>query len=218
MGKRAVAMVSGGKDSVYALYLAMQQGFEIEEILTVRPVKDSFMYHVPNIELVSLQAEAMGIKHRYITADDEVESIADILSNYRGMWLIAGAIASNYQRTRLEMACEDADLKTYFPLWWKDEITLLRDMINSGFHIRMVTVASEGLEEKHIWSVIDEGMLEFLISLNKKYGVNISGEGGEYETLVLDGPIFRKKIRIDKLEKYWTGMSGGAIVKKASLA
>jgi len=43
------------------------------------------------------------------------------------------------------------------------------------------------------------------------------GEGGEYETLVLDAPFFKKKIELVETEVFWKGESGYLLVKKATL-
>ena len=206
---RAIALFSGGKDSTYSIYLAMQQGFEIEKLVTIYPKReDSYMYHIPAIERTKYQARAMDIEQDiYKIGDDEAE-LKDVLSNYDVDAVISGAIASNYQKTKIEEVCTELGFLSYAPLWGKSQEMLLQDMLLADFKIMIVAVAAYGLDESFLGKIIDENILAKLIELEKKYKINVSGEGGEYETFVIDAPIFKKRLKVENYSVFWDGMRG----------
>ncbi len=215
---RAIALFSGGKDSTYALYLAMQQGHSVERLITIVPKnEDSYMYHVPVIDRTRYQAKAMGIPQDVYSAGDDAEELMDILSKYDTDMVISGAIASNYQKTRIEEVCTDLGVVSYTPLWLKNQRTLLEDMLLAGFEIMMVGVAAYGLDDSFLGRVIDDEILKKLDELERKYRINIAGEGGEYETYVLYAPMFSKRIVVEDYDKIWDGVRGHIIMKSVSL-
>ena len=91
---------------------------------------------------------------------------------------------------------------------------LLREMIDIGFRAVIVAVAAEGLNEEWLGREIDEECLRDLLKIRSKYGINISGEGGEYETLVVDCPLYTKSIEIVKAKKVWEKNRGVLEIKK----
>ncbi len=206
---RAIALFSGGKDSTYSIYLAMQQGFEIEKLVTIYPKeKDSYMYHIPAIERTKYQARAMGIEQDIYKIGDSVEELKNVLSNYDVDAVISGAIASNYQKTKIEEVCTELGLLSYAPLWGKNQRMLLQDMLLADFKIMIVAVAAYGLDESFLGKIIDEEIFKNLVELENKYKINVSGEGGEYETFVIDAPIFKKRLKVENYKIFWDGMRG----------
>ncbi len=211
---KAIALFSGGKDSTYAIYLAMQQGFEIQRLVTIYPkVKDSFMYHVPAIERTRFQAEAMGIPQDIHRIGDSVEELRGVLEKYNVDAVVSGAIASNFQKTKIEEVCTELGMLSYAPLWGKEQGMLLRDMLMAGFKIMIVAVAAYGLDESFLGKVMDDNVLKKLFELEKKYRINVSGEGGEYETFVLDAPFFRKSLKVKDFDVIWDGIRGNVEIK-----
>ncbi len=215
---RAIALFSGGKDSTYSIYLAMQQGFEIEKLVTIYPkTEDSYMYHIPAIERTKYQAEAMGIPQDIYKIGDSINELREVLKNYDVDAVISGAIASNYQKTRIEEVCTDLGLLSYAPLWGKNQKMLLKDMLLADFKIMIVGVAAYGLDFNFLGKIIDEKILVKLVELEKKYRINVSGEGGEYETFVIDGPIFKKRLEVGEFQIFWDGMRGHIDIKSIIL-
>ena len=206
---RAIALFSGGKDSTYSIYLAMQQGFEIEKLVTIYPKeKDSYMYHIPAIERTKYQARAMGIEQDIYSIGDSIEELKKIISHYDVDAVISGAIASNYQKTKIEEVCTELGLLSYAPLWGKNQRMLLQDMLLADFKIMIVAVAAYGLDESFLGKIIDEKIFKKLVELENKYKINVSGEGGEYETFVIDTPIFKKRLKVENYKIFWDGMRG----------
>lgn len=182
---------------------------------------DSYMYHTPNIELTCIQAEATGFPH--ITSrssgikEEEVEDLEAAVKPLDIDGLVSGAVASEYQRSRIVLISEKLGLRSITPLWHKDPLIYLNDMINRDFNIIFTGVYALGFNKNWLGRRLDEYALKELLELNKNYGVNLSGEGGEYETLVLDAPFFKKAIKIIKSEKFWENDSGYLAIKQAKL-
>lgn len=217
-----VSLLSGGKDSVYATFLAEKKGLNVTNFLSIfSEKKDSWMFHTVNIHMTKLQAEAMNIpltiKKTRGEKEKELEDLKDALVNLDVDGVVSGAIASTYQKSRIENICKDLGLKSFTPLWDKKQDLLLKEIINDGFEVIIIGVFAEGLDEKWLGRKIDNNSIKDLKKIEKKYKINAAGEGGEFETLVLDGPTFEKKIVIDDSEKIWNRDNGYLIIKKAFL-
>ncbi|MEM0135144.1 MAG: diphthine--ammonia ligase [Thermoplasmatales archaeon] len=193
---KGISLLSGGKDSFLSLVIAISVGIDVEKTITVRAEQDSFMFHYPNAELGSRLSEIMGISNSLIS-ESEFENT---LSRFTGYFLIAGAVESEFQKTKLEQLCEEYDLKTFFPLWRKKQESIMREFISTGSTGMFVSVAAEGLDESFLGRTINEDTLKILKDLNKKYGISIVGEGGEYETLVTCSPFASKCIDVYESE------------------
>lgn len=218
---KVACLITGGKDSLYACYVAMNYGWEISCLIAVKPKKISWMYHIENIHILPLISEAMEIpllmKESEAEKEEELEDLSELIEKANVEGVISGAVASEYQRTRIERVCHALNVKSFMPLWHKNQELLLSDMINTKFEIVVTAVAAYGLDEEWLGRKIDKKFIEDLRKLNRKYGLNMAGEGGEYETFVLDCPLYKKKIEIGKATKIWDGSRGSYEIKKANL-
>ncbi len=219
---RASALFSGGKDSAYAVYLLQQQGWDIVSLLTVRTRKEgSYMFHHPNVEWTALQSEALGIPLR--TADSDAEEEKELHDLETLMWgedvqaFVSGAIASDYQWSRINDICDRLDRPLLSPLWRKPQKELVEEMIDAGFRIIIVGTYAGGLDESWLGREITAETLAELVTLQQRYGISVSGEGGEIETFVIDAPNFSSPIRIDDAEKVVSRDSGVYAIRSASL-
>jgi len=216
------ALFSGGKDSVFAILKAKQEGHEIKYLATVHSKNpDSYMYHTPNIGLTLLQSEAMNIqlvsKESKGEKEKEIEDLKILLDGLDVEGVVCGAIASNYQKQRIEKVCKELNLELLSPLWGINQEELLREVLKNKFEVIITAVAAEGFDENWLGRRIDEKCIEELIELKNKFGINTAGEGGEFETMVLDCPLFKRKILVKKAEKAWKGNSGVFEIKDAEL-
>lgn len=216
---RVASLFSGGKDSTYALFLAQQMGWRVNSLVTIVPESNSMMFHFPNIELTRIHSEALDIPLviQEAKSREELEVLKDILGKLDVDGLVVGAIASDYQHTRINRICHEIGLRTYAPLWRKHQVTVLRDETNAGFEIIIVGVSAEGLTEKWLGRRLSEENLEMFIALSRRASFNVSGEGGEYETLVLDGPNFQRRVEIEAASIQWDGKRGLYEVQEAAL-
>jgi predicted ATP pyrophosphatase (TIGR00289 family) len=219
---RVAVLATGGKDSALALYKAMNAGYEIKYLVSMIPLsEDSWMFHYPNINLVDLFAEA--VEFPFVKAETsgvkekEVEDLKRLIENLDIDGVVSGAIASTYQKTRIEEICKELKLECIAPLWHVDPLALLKEILDLKFETIITGVYAYGFNKKWLGRKIDHATIEDLKELNRQYGVSLVGEGGEYETLVLDAQFFKKRIKIVEAEIVWKSESGYFLVKKAKL-
>ena len=219
---RLASLFSGGKDSTYATHLAQEQGHEIECLLTVKPRNpDSWMFHTVNLHLTPLLAQAWGIKSVTVdtegTKERELEDLERAVSTLDVDGLVTGAIASNYQRSRIESLCTALDLEHMVPLWGRDTGELLDEMISAGLVIVVTAVAAMGLDSTWLGRVLDDEASDELKKIHERFGVDVCGEGGEMETLAVDAPWFRSRLELVQTRPEWDGMRGVYLVEEARL-
>jgi diphthine-ammonia ligase len=222
---KVAVLFSGGKDSTMAVYKAIKEGHEVKYLVSVfsdNPA--SYMFHVANIHITELSAEAMGIplikKVTKGIKEEELDDLTHILSELKDKGIEAiysGALFSVYQKSRIDSICEELGLKSCAPLWHRDPEDYIEEIINLGFEVIITSVAAEGLDESWLGRTIDKHVLDEIIELNERYKIHIGFEGGEAETLVLDGPIFNKRIKVLESENVWERDSGYFLIKEAEL-
>lgn len=220
---RLASLLSGGKDSVYSIQLVLDSGHEVSHAVTIFPERsDSYMFHVPNLWLTSLQAKSMGIKHVCRRSSGEKEKeILDLKDALRALdvdGVVVGAIRSDYQMTRISGVCEDLGLEVLAPLWGMCDEKLLYELLDRGYKIMIVGVYADGMGQDWLGKIIDPSTIQELKRLKASRGVGISFEGGEAETLVLDCPLFTSEIIVESAEVNWQVCRGEYEVKEASLA
>ena len=225
---KLAAMISSGKDGLFAAYRMARQNYEITCFVTMKSANpDSYMFHTPNIGMAELQAKAAGIPIIVQKTEGEkekeledLEKALDRAKKEHGIQgVVTGALYSNYQRERIERVCDRLGLKVFSPLWHMDQEQELRQLLNKGFEIVFSSVAAEGLDKSWLGRPITGKDVDTLVQLHKKHGINIAGEGGEYESLVVDCPLFRQKIRVtdsDIIEE--AEHTAKCVVKKVGLA
>jgi len=215
---QVAVLFSGGKDSTRTVHWCLENGYDVKYLVSIIPEReDSWMYHYPNIHLVDKLAEAIGIplvkKSSSGIKEKEVEDMKVVLKGLDVDRVACGGIASNYQKTRIERVCNELGLNLLAPFWGIDPEKFMRDTIVLGFDVRFVGVYSQGLDKSWLGRKLDEQSLKELIELNKKYEVNLVGEGGEFETLCVDGPIFKKKLSITDSEIIWDDKTNSGWMK-----
>ena len=207
---KLACLYSGGKDSTFAIWYALNQGHDLQ-LVSVFPEPESMMFHVPNIHLVSLGAEAMGLPISTIqtTHKNELKDLESLLSTLKIEGVVSGALASDYQKTRIERICDSLSLKSFAPLWHVNPSSYMASLIDGGFKTIFSAVASGGLDQSWLGRALDHNAISNL----KKLDLHLAGEGGEYETLVLDAPFFRKKISIKGSKRSWDGSAGSLSIQ-----
>ncbi|PVX23943.1 MAG: TIGR00289 family protein [Candidatus Bathyarchaeum sp.] len=219
---RIAALVTGGKDSILALYKAQKMGHTIEVLATMIPKRsDSYMFHFPNIHLTDyiakaleiplVKAETSGIKEK------ELDDLKKLLSSLDVDGVVTGAIASSYQKQRIDKLCDELGIKSVAPLWQQDPLEVMKELLDLKFKVILVGVYAYGLDQTWLGKEITPETLEKLVELNKKFQISLVGEGGEYESLVLDAPIFKKRIEILKAKTNYENNSGVFTIKQVRL-
>ncbi|MBW2971607.1 diphthine--ammonia ligase, partial [Candidatus Woesearchaeota archaeon] len=202
-------MFSSGKDSAYALWVMRKQNYPIRCLITLKSANpDSYMFHTPNIDIASLQAKAMqipiivqetlGEKEKELL--DMKKAIERAKKEYGIEGVVTGALYSQYQRERIEKICDSLGLKIFSPLWHMDQEKEMRQLVKEGFDVVLSSVAAEGLDKSWLGRKVTSSDIDKLADLHKKIGFHVAGEGGEFESLVLDGPMFKQRIEITESE------------------
>jgi diphthine-ammonia ligase len=224
---RVACLFSGGKDSTYSLYLAKQWGLSVDCLLTLIPhSEESSLFHCPNIWTTKLQSQALDIpiitkKINSISIDEEYNKLDELISqannNYRIEGIVHGGIRSNFQKNKFDKICKKYNLKLISPLWHIDDYYYMNKLLKNNFVIQITSVSSMGLDANFLGIILNDSTLEDLYRRSKKYGFNLSFEGGEAETLVLDCPIFKKKLEILTSKIHWDGQRGIVEISDISL-
>lgn len=218
-------LFSGGKDSVFACALAMEKDQVACLITIVSENPDSYMFHTPNIRRTDVQAQAMEIPILVWPTEgkkeEELQDLAAAISAARDRYgiegIVTGAIESVYQAARVQRICRDQGLWCCSPLWQTNQIDYLHLLLKEGFSVIISGVYAYPFDESWLGAPLTEGLIQKLESLQQRYKINPSGEGGELETFVLDGPVFHKRIEILKASQIYANYRGRLIIEEMRL-
>lgn len=212
---------TGGKDSNLALHRVLKI-HHVKYLVSMIPLrKDSWMFHYPNIQNVEWFANAVPIplvkKETQGHKELELTDLKQVIKTLDVSGLVAGTIASNYQKTRMEQMCQQLNIELLTPLWNEKPLNLLTEMLDINMEIIITAVYAHGLDKELLGKKIDDKMVNLLLRLHSKFGISIVGEGGEYETLVLNAPCYEKRIEITHAEKILETQGGYFLIKKVKL-
>ncbi|ADI32397.1 diphthine--ammonia ligase [Staphylothermus hellenicus] len=201
---KATILFTGGKDSTYALHLAYLQGFDIVVLSTIYPLYEySMLYHKPIFDLLRLQAKSLGLPLESMAVyspKQELSTLYKLLKrvkeNYGVEAVVSGAVLSDYQRMRYSMICDELGLEPYTPLWRIDQSKYMFELVEHGIEFILISINTYGLPMKLLGKIITDKDVYEIINRSRKYGFNPAFEGGEAETLVVNSPLFRRRIRV----------------------
>ena len=198
-------LFSGGKDSTYATYLAKKAGYEISCLISVfSKNKESYMFHTPSISEVKKQAKVMKIPiiigktegKKELELKDLKNIIKKAKKKYKIDVLVTGALHSVYQASRIQKICDELNLKCFNPLWQAEEVGYLQELIKNKFKIIIIGVFAYPLDKSWLGREINEEFVNEVKKLKEKYKIHAAGEGGEFETFVVNCPLFSKELKI----------------------
>lgn len=221
------ALFSGGKDSTFSIYEAQNHGHTVKCLVTILAnSEDSHLLHHPNIQLASLQAKSMKIPQIVIEAKSndtttELENLKEALAvakkDYQIEGILHGGILSEFQKTKFESAAKDLGLQVVSPLWQKNQTQYMRTLLDSGFEFIITSVSTDGLDKSWLGKKITKDDLTKLEQLSEKHKFNLSFEGGEAETFVVDCPLFSNPIEIQDSSIFWDGYRGRFEIVRAKI-
>ena len=215
---RIALLFSGGKDST----LALTKAADIVCLITLQSKNpESYMFHTPNINIAKLQAEALNLPlilqktkgEKENELNDLKKALLQAKEKYNIDGVVSGAIRSTYQATRIQKICDELGLWCFNPLWLMKQEQVLKEVLENKIKAIISSVAGYPLSEWFLGKVIDEEIVTRFISMN----INPAGEGGEFETTVIDAPFFKKKIEILDYSTFYKNFSGIFFIKKARL-
>jgi len=224
---KVAILFSGGKDSAMAVHYAMQQGWSIEALIAVKPRNtEAYLWHYSTVEWTILQAQAMGLPLILLKADEvgpekEVKVLEQVFSRLKIDALLLGGVG--LQKTQISSVKKTAErfkIKVMIPYETYSSEELLREEIKAGFDIRITNVAVDGLGPEWLGKKLDGRAALQMKILAEKHGFDVLGEGGHYDSFVVDGTMFKQKIELLDTKKVWDSKtaSGYLEVESAELA
>jgi len=198
---RVVVSWSGGKESCFACYKAMSDGFEVSHLLNFVSKDERCMSHGLDSTLMVAQSQAIGIPliQREISWDAYEEGFKAAMRELKQMGVegaVFGDIDIQEHMDWVGRVCGEVDIVPMEPLWGLDPEQILTDFMDEGFEAIVVNVKADLLGEEWLGRKVDGSLIEDLKELRRERGIHICGESGEYHTFVTDGPIFKRRIRI----------------------
>ena len=209
---KIVASWSGGKDSCFALYKALKENYQVMSLLTFMRTETTTNFHGLNVKLLDAQAQALGISLvKYVTKPETYEQqFKAALRKFKvqgAEGLLTGDIyeVAGHEERWLERICKEVDLQPIRPLWMGDTKQILQDFVNAGFEATIVRTNKSVIGEEWLGRQLNQNFLHEILKLKN---VDPCGEGGEYHTVVTDGPIFKNRIIITETKRQYSNGYG----------
>ena len=208
-----VVSLSGGKDSTYALYEVLKEGLNVKHLLFINTGSKAHLVNRWLLELISAAVEIPAV-----AVNKELPAIRKALRKLKADTLVSGVMTTPEHMDWYKEVCDPIQVKHHAPLWGKNPFTALDEMKQLGFRMLIIEVdTAMGSNKNWLGNEIDDNMLNELKQLEKNQKINPIGEWGEYHTIVLDCPIYKKRINILKSEIIWKNSKGFVAIKKADL-
>lgn len=212
------ALTSGGKDSILAICRALEAGRTVSHMVSVIPDNlESYMFHSVNLNAVPVMAKRANMEYVAVaTAGEKEAELADLEAGLAKLdidGVTVGAIESEYQRSRVAKICDRLGLEMFAPLWKADPHKVLEEVAEK-LDARIVVTAADGLGENVLGKRIDEDLIRVLDDVSRRRRIHIAGEGGEYESLVLDAPFFSSPLNHSEMKITCGAMSGKAEIER----
>ena len=202
---KVVASWSGGKDSCFACYKAIQEGYDVSQLLTMMADPSKSNFHMISSELLDAQSQAIEIPIvKWTTTPDTYEQEFKRALLQMKTKAIEGLVTGDvydvalHEAGWLDRICKEVDLKPVKPLWHRDTQQILNEFINEGFKATVVRVKTDVLGVEWLGRQVNKKFFNDLLKLGT---VDPCGERGEFHTFVTDGPLFKKRIEILESEK-----------------
>ena len=209
---KVVAAWSGGKDSCFAYFKALKQGLDVVSLLTFMESEETSNFHGIRADLLEAQAKAIGVPTaKQITHPGTYErDFKEALLRFKAKGvegLVTGDIyeVANHEERWLERVCGEVGLKPIRPLWQGNTTEIFKEYVEAGFKATVVRTKLSLLGKEWLGRLLDETFLSDVLKLGN---VDPCGEGGEYHTVVTDGPVFKKSITLVETKKSSRGEFG----------
>jgi len=222
---KVAVMFSGGKDSTFAIDYALEKGWKIDYLLSVKPTRtDCFLFHFATVEQTPELAKILGVKHILTSCniadpEKEAEIVKNIvIKNPVDAVVLGGTGLQETQIRSIQKALLPHGIEVFAAHAGQDHDIVMKEMIKKGYKFMITQIASDGLNKDWIGRVLDERNMNELFARSIKYGFHCGGEGGYYDTLVIDGPIFNSRLEVLESHKVMeSNCEGHLIVDKLQI-
>jgi diphthine-ammonia ligase len=201
---KVVASWSGGKDSCYAYFLAKQQGHQVLSLITIMMNQEKSNFHMIPSGILDAQAKAIDVPlikktTSAATYERDFKAVLSECKKKGAEGLVTGDIyeVAGHEEGWLGRICREVGLTPVKPLWMGDTKKIYLDYIKTGLKATVVRTNRE-LSLDWLGRVLDQ---KFYDDIQKLPGVDPCGEGGEYHTVITDGPEFTQKVALLETEK-----------------
>jgi uncharacterized protein (TIGR00290 family) len=201
---------TGGKDSSLALYEMWKSGTQIRCLVTFVPTGDKMLAHP--MGFIKLQSQAVGIPHHAIPVKEPFalsyeNAIASLKEEHDIDTLATGDIGevAGHDPNWIVDRAMRCGIDVVRPLWHQDRLNLLNRLLTLRFKAIFSCVKSPWFTDEWLGLELSPDLVERLSDMSERTGIDICGEQGEYHTLVVDGPQFRKRIQIESYSKLVEG-------------
>jgi len=198
---RVAVSWSGGKDSCLALYKALQKGLEVSCLLNFVSKDGRCMAHGVSSKLIAVQSEAIGIPllQKEVTWDTYEEGFKEAARELKRAGIdgiVFGDIDIVEHIDWVIKVCNEAGVLYMEPLWRLDRLQILKEFVGLGFEAIVVSAKADLFRAEWLGRKVDEAFIDDLLRLRERNNFDLCGEFGEYHTFVINGPIFKKRIKI----------------------
>jgi len=216
---KVAILYSGGKDSSYAVQYAKEKGWDIKYLLSVKPTRtDCYLFHFATVEHTKELADILNIPHILETCDvadpkKEAEIVKRVVENNMVDAVVLGGTGLQETQIRsIQEALMPLGVEAFASHAGMDHDEVMQEMVNKGYKIMITQIASMGLDKSWLGRIVDKETLRELFERSTKFGFHCGGEGGYYDTLVVDGPIFDKRLEIIEAEPSMESEYAGHLV------
>ncbi|MBI5391597.1 diphthine--ammonia ligase [Candidatus Woesearchaeota archaeon] len=215
---KVAILYSGGKDSTFAIDYALQQGWDIRYLISVKPTRtDCYLFHYATVELTPLLAGSLGIRHHLLScsvADPRLEAAIvekTVLAEEKVDAILLGGIGLQETQLRtFQQLFLPRGIEVFATHAGEDHAVLMEQMLEKGYKFLITQFASDGLK-RWLGKFITKDNFAQLKKDAQKYGFHIGAEGGYYDTLVVDGPIFKHTLELLKTENVFESEYAGHV-------
>ncbi len=217
---KVAILYSGGKDSTFAIDFAKEKGWDIRYLLSIKPNRtDCYLFHFATVEHTPVLANILGLNHTLLpctVADPKQEAaiVKDhVLKNEEVDAIVLGGTGLQETQLRtLQETFQPHGIEVFAAHAGLDHDEVMNDMIAKGYDIRITQFASDGFDVSWLGRQIDASTLAEMKQRSEKFGFHVGGEGGYFDTFVVDGPIFNKKVDITAADKVMESQYAGHLV------
>lgn len=220
---KVAILFSGGKDSAFAIDYTMENGWEIEYLLSIKPTrKDCFLFHYATVEHTPKVAQMLGLRHFLVPCDvadpeQEAQIVRNVVEkNPVDALILGGTGLQETQLRSIQKALHSLHIEVFASHAGRDHEEIFKEMINRGYEIMISQVASDGLLKWLGKKVTEENFSE-LKRDSEKYGFHIGFEGGYADTLCLDAPFYPAKLEVIDAKKVIDDGYNGHVVAEVGV-